>query len=107
MAIDIPGNEDPNTDILLPVSHWLDKKENGSWLLILDNTDDSDIFLSTEPGKVNPKGDTTCFKKPLLEYIPQRPHGRLLITSRNKHAANDLDGNLDHLVHVEQRLLVC
>lgn len=100
MAINIPGHEDRNIDILLRVSLWLDKKENGSWLLVLDNADDSDVFLSTEPGQQNPKYDTTGFKKRLLEYVPQRPHGRLLITSRNQQAAYDLVGEYDHLVHV-------
>lgn len=68
--------------------------------MVLDNADDSDVFLSTEPGQQNPKCDTTGFKKRLLEYVPQRPHGRLLITSNNKQAAYDLVGEYDHLVHV-------
>lgn len=99
-AINLPDHEDQNIDILMQVSLWLSDKENGSWLLILDNANDSDIFLSTEPGYGNPKCDTTGFKRPLLEYVPQMPHGRLLVTSRNQQAAYDLVGNYDHVVHV-------
>lgn len=83
----------------MQVSYWLSNEENGSWLLVLDNANDSDVFLSTEPGQGNPKCDTTDFKKPLLEYVPQMPHGRLLITSRNKQAAHDLVGNFEQVVH--------
>lgn len=71
MAINIPGHGDQNIDIPLRVSHWLEKKENGSWLLVLDSADDSDVFISTEPGPETPKCDTKGFKKLLLEYVPQ------------------------------------
>jgi hypothetical protein len=47
--ISIPGTEDPQNDTLIIVRDWLDKPENGSWLLVLDNADDLDLFFELNP----------------------------------------------------------
>lgn len=53
---------------------WLHDKRNGSWLLILDNCDDAEVFShTTQPN--------------LSINLPQAPHGKVLLTSRNQAAA--------------------
>ena len=43
--ISILGTEDPQNDTLIIVRDWLNKPENGSWLLVLGNADNLDLFL--------------------------------------------------------------
>ncbi|XP_044716548.1 PIF1 protein [Hirsutella rhossiliensis] len=48
----IPGYDNPKTDVLLLVKRWLEKKDCGRWLLVIDNTDDMELFF-------NPRGNKT------------------------------------------------
>jgi hypothetical protein len=50
----IPGTEDPRNDALIIVRDWLNKPENGSWLLVLDNADDLDLFFELNPSATKP-----------------------------------------------------
>ena len=40
----IPGFDDSKSNTLQLVSDWLSDGDNGSWLMVLDNADDSDIW---------------------------------------------------------------
>jgi hypothetical protein len=41
------GSDDPKVDVLQLVSQWLQDDTNESWLLILDNADDANMFTYT------------------------------------------------------------
>jgi hypothetical protein len=87
----IPGYDDPQADILSLVKAWLEKKDRGRWVMVLDNADDTEVFYSTqlEHGSGPPSNDT---EEPTYmgPYIPECDHGSILITSNNKQAALSL-----------------
>jgi hypothetical protein len=60
--------------------------------MVLDNADDDSIFFNV---------DASSGQMPLVNFLPQRSHGFILITSRNRLAAENLVGNLDHVINVE------
>ena len=68
----IPGTSDISSDLLAIVCHWLKAKLKTPWLMIIDNADEMDMF-SAEPTALN-----------LARYIPDCPHGAILVTTRNK-----------------------
>jgi tetratricopeptide (TPR) repeat protein len=98
---DLPGHDDLKVDIFPLVSRWLEDNRNGSWLMILDNADDSQLFLQPLSKNEDSGSNTANFKRSLLSFIPQVSHGKVLITSRDRTAAYDLVGNHDNLVKVD------
>lgn len=46
--LELPGCDDPKTDVLGLVSRWLGDVDNGRWLMILDNADDIDVFFQRQ-----------------------------------------------------------
>jgi len=78
----IPGFEDPKINALQLVSDWLSDQDNGSWLMVLDNADDAEIWL----GPAMQESLQECNLQqsaPLVDYIPRGSHGFVLITSRD------------------------
>jgi len=74
----MPGTEDPQNDTLIIVRDWLNKPENGSWLLILDNADDLDLFFELNPSANNPN-------HPLIStFLPRSANGFMITTTRDK-----------------------
>ncbi|WAO93126.1 DUF676 domain-containing protein [Fusarium falciforme] len=68
----IPGyDESSGLDSLSVVKSWLESKDSGKWLMIIDNADDMQLFF--------PSGDGEKFS----DYIPECAHGTALITTRN------------------------
>ncbi|KAJ3461974.1 hypothetical protein MRS44_010527 [Fusarium solani] len=68
----IPGyDESSGLDSLSVVKSWLESKDSGKWLMIIDNADDMQLFF--------PSGDGGKFS----DYIPECAHGTALITTRN------------------------
>jgi len=71
------------------VRHWLRDGNNGRWLLILDNFDDTDLL--SEAGHAGQRGQRTSIdserRQPMLAYLPQSQNGSILITSRSQAAA--------------------
>jgi hypothetical protein len=82
---EIPGRDDPKADILGLVYSWLRNDQNGPWLMILDNVDESAILMKP----------LTSLQSALIQFIPQVPHGKILVTSRDRAAALDLVGSHD------------
>ncbi|KAL6409280.1 hypothetical protein AUP68_05652 [Ilyonectria robusta] len=82
----IPGYDDSKTDMLQLVKTWLERRERGNWLMIIDNADDAQVFFSqsTEPANAATHQDR------IGRYIPECAHGSLLITTRNLMAASRL-----------------
>jgi hypothetical protein len=89
---EILGRDDPKTNILQLVSHWLCDSRNGRWLIVLDNADEDAIFFS---------GNTSNERGPLVSFLPQAAHGSILITSRNQLAARNLVGRDGHVIKVQ------
>ncbi|KFA80035.1 hypothetical protein S40288_01820 [Stachybotrys chartarum IBT 40288] len=67
----IEGSEDPHVDVWLLFRTWLKTETHGWWLAILDDATISDIKSYQD------------------EYLPQCPHGIVLVTSRQKPSDQD------------------
>lgn len=89
----LSGADDPMIDSMWLVKLWLADRDNGNWLMILDNVDDETVFSSSP---------TNEDREPLATYLPQTQHGLILVTSRNRQAALDLVGDVDSLVSVPE-----
>ncbi|GAM34005.1 hypothetical protein TCE0_014r01313 [Talaromyces pinophilus] len=81
---EIPRQDDMEMNILQLVYQWLCDARHGRWLMVLDNADNDKIFFLNN----NVKGQA-----PLVTFLPQVPHGSILITSRNDQAARNLVGD--------------
>ncbi|KAL3459246.1 hypothetical protein BJX64DRAFT_265080 [Aspergillus heterothallicus] len=75
----IASEVDENCDKLTRVKYWLEK-EHRSWVLIIDNADETCLF------EVNNNGKEDCEDQAILNFIPDAQHGAILITTRNKAA---------------------
>jgi len=100
-AAKIPGIEDPKADVLNLVFQWLGSDESGSWLLILDNADDTDLFfspfISATAQTSAPNIESPC----LSGYLPQTGTGSILVTSRDEGTAIRLTGSRKQVLRVE------
>ncbi|KAJ5884884.1 hypothetical protein N7495_009394 [Penicillium taxi] len=92
IVAEIPGRDNPKTNILQLVYQWLCDPQNGRWLMVLDNADDDGIFF---------RGDLSNEQVPLVNFLPQAAHGSMLITSRNRLAAQNLVGSDGHVIDVQ------
>ena len=80
----IPGYDDPKTDMLSLVQKWLERKDRGWWVMVLDNADDAQLFF---PSPLEPEQTSNISREEHLgQYIPECAHGSILITTRNKQA---------------------
>ena len=84
----IPGYDDPKIDMLSLVQKWLERKDRGWWLMVLDNADDAQLFF---PSPLEPERANNISREERLEqYIPECAHGSILVTTRNKQAGRKL-----------------
>jgi tetratricopeptide (TPR) repeat protein len=65
----IPDSETSSVNSLTTVSDWLSDEDNGPWLMIVDNADDDEAWVTSE--------------SPLISFLPRGKHGSILITTRN------------------------
>ena len=66
---------------------WLEKKDRGRWLMVIDNADDMQLFFGASADASSGSASTESRHVGKLErYIPECAHGSLLITTRNKQA---------------------
>lgn len=77
----LAAGENPGQDKLELVKLWLERKDVGRWLLVIDNADDSQLFFQP---KDTISGNLSSSIKPLASYIPECPHVSVLVTTRNK-----------------------
>ncbi|KAH6703228.1 P-loop containing nucleoside triphosphate hydrolase protein [Leptodontidium sp. MPI-SDFR-AT-0119] len=68
------SGESPESQVLV-IREWLDTKQSGNWLMIVDNVDDG-VLLDG--------------KKPLIDTIASNPNGSVIFTTRNKQIAAKL-----------------
>ncbi|KAG5662198.1 hypothetical protein KAF25_004437 [Fusarium avenaceum] len=83
----IPGHEDPSFDALSEVKDWLESKESGQWLIIIDNADDMRLFF---PQPDNFSKSASNNEDSLGQFIPECSHGTILITTRNMQVGSRL-----------------
>ncbi|KAK0720958.1 hypothetical protein B0H67DRAFT_209529 [Lasiosphaeris hirsuta] len=71
----VPGHDDPKADVLSLVKTWLQSKDRGRWLMVIDNADDIQLF--SQQGNLG-------------QFIPEYTQGSVLATTRNKVAGSRL-----------------
>ncbi|KAI8623395.1 hypothetical protein F5Y19DRAFT_481760 [Xylariaceae sp. FL1651] len=81
----IPGNDNPEVDMLPLVKRWLEGNSQGRWLMIIDNADDAQLFSQLSQAS-NRSNSVSHDGNPLGQYIPVCAHGSILATTRNKQA---------------------
>ena len=91
----LSGMNDPNQNPKDIVKQWLRSKESGTWLLIIDNADDADLFF--RPPTIT---DGSATNKRLSEFLPQCPNGSILFTTRNHKAGFKFTTNKSNLIHL-------
>lgn len=85
----IEGRDEPEADILRLVNDYLSEGKHGRWLIILDNADDRMLLSTTHTSQI----DQSNRHRSLSSFLPQRQHGSILITSRDRGIAEDLTGS--------------
>ena len=86
----IPGRKEYKDNIMELVHNWLRNENNGKWLLIVDNVDDSYMQASMwtieeELEKaVAVSGNDQPNMDAFYAYIPQSRNGSVLVTTRNR-----------------------
>ena len=103
MTAEIPGIGDGKVDTLQLVSKWLTNRDNGPWLLILDNADDDTILLDLAKGDTDTHATTVQCR--LLNYLPRVQHGAVLITTRDRTCALSLTGHRGTPIEVSSMTL--
>ncbi|MCJ1405825.1 hypothetical protein MMC11_009055 [Xylographa trunciseda] len=97
--LSLPGWNDPTTNMLQVVSDWLTEEDHPHWLMVLDNSDDAEIYFS--PRKRSADGTPrNQYTPPLCSYLPQSSKGSILVTSRNRQAAFRLTNNIEHVIDI-------
>jgi tetratricopeptide (TPR) repeat protein len=76
----ISQEEEAQVDATMLVQNWLENRHEGSWLMVVDNIDDAEVFFK-EP---------MTNKKTLSQCIPRTGKGSLLFTTRSRDIAVDL-----------------
>ncbi|KAF3359144.1 Aminomethyltransferase [Verticillium dahliae VDG1] len=99
--LELPRRNDPDIDVLGLVRDWLQTEEAGSWLIVLDNVDDVNLFHPSTNARGHraanqPTDENTVVKsdqRPLAVYLPKCCSGIILVTSRSMDAAEKLTGS--------------
>ncbi|KAI9775356.1 MAG: hypothetical protein M1839_001272 [Geoglossum umbratile] len=73
----LPGVADPKQETKQLVRDWLNSKNSGTWIMIVDNADDADMFFGL--------GERSGSKR-LFDFLPQCSNGSIIFTTRNKKA---------------------
>ena len=85
----LPRRTDPEVNILALVRDWLQKIDGNRFLMVIDNADNVGVY----------SGDTQNGEG-LASYIPKCDHGKVLITTRSREAAEKLVGNGKYIQQV-------
>jgi tetratricopeptide (TPR) repeat protein len=95
----LPGQEDAKNDTLQLVYEGLRSEVNGRWLMILDNADDEAFLgqVTDQPSQIHGMANRIA---PLSRFVPQTPHGSVLVTSRNQLAAFKLVGKRHNMIEI-------
>ncbi len=72
----LPGCEDPEADLCSLVVRWLEEKVDGTWLMILNNSDNAKVITpSVDSDPLSENSDTSpvnisSTQTPLIEFFP-------------------------------------
>ena len=88
-------------NVFVKVSDWLSDQRNGWWLMVLDNADNPDIFYETQSVQSSWGSKSRSYEKPLIDFIPQVSHGKVLVTSRDRRCARRLVDEDNNLIKVD------
>lgn len=95
----LPGWDDPAKNPLDLVYDWL--CADNSWLMILDNADDKDVFFDQRPTTSPQRPEAQRATLPFSTYLPQTSRrGSMLLTSRNRDAAFRLTNTVEDIIDV-------
>ncbi|KAJ5369967.1 uncharacterized protein N7496_006059 [Penicillium cataractarum] len=84
----LAGRRDPGVNIFQQVENFLRDEKKGRWICVIDNVEDEFLCSIPPARKDDPtKGPTNTPTKPLLEYVPRRPNGFTILTSRSREIA--------------------
>ena len=75
----IPGWEDKKADVKRLVQEYLSKERTRQWLLVFDNADDINMWISQSSR--------------LIDYLPKSEHGCVVFTTRDRKTAVKLAKN--------------
>ena len=95
-ALRIYGSSNRDADVFSLVYDWLRNEANTTWLMIIDNADDKDVFTHRPP-----KYKGSDQSKEIREFIPQSSNGSVLVTSRSRDAAFQVTCNYKNIKTVE------
>ena len=87
----MPGIQGRETNIFNDVYEWLSDEDNGSWLLVLDNADDQEIFFGSAQ---RPQSQNALQQQlgMLVQYLPRSANGSTLITTRDRRVGERFAG---------------
>ncbi len=77
--LQIPNLEEQNADVKRLVQQRLSQESTGSWLLIIDNADDINMWFKDTGNKI----ESTS----LIDYLPTSGRGSTIFTTRSRKAA--------------------
>lgn len=92
----INGSSDKDADVFGLVYDWLRNEANATWLMIIDNADDKDVFINRPP-----KYKGSDQSKQIREFLPQSSNGSVIVTSRSRDAAFQVTCNYKNIKTVE------
>lgn len=89
-SLKLPSCDEPGTDPCELVSKWLNEEDH-SWLMILDNADNAELFFPSV-GSDSPPATVTQPQRSLNDYLPSilNPQKSLLVTTRSRFVGQDL-----------------
>ncbi|KAK2038456.1 hypothetical protein LZ31DRAFT_608634 [Colletotrichum somersetense] len=99
----ITGYDDSKPDVPMLVRRWLEKKERGRWVMIIDNADDKELFFPSESATANASKETSVQSSSRLgDYLPECAHGSILITTRDKKAASRFSQGKPSIIEIDK-----
>lgn len=89
--LDIPGREDENADVKKLVQAHLSKEDAGQQLLVFDNADDINLWM-TSPTIERNNADRIALRslsgsRRLIDYLPKNKQRCIIFTTRHRKAA--------------------
>jgi hypothetical protein len=92
----LQDQEDREIDTLSLVCDHLSDETNGSWLIVLDNADDRDVWLASADAEFA-AGKSS---KALVNFLPRGQHGQIIITTRDSQLGHNLLEGRHDPIHV-------
>lgn len=83
----LSGWQDPKVNTLELVSEWLSDEDHGTWLMILDNVDNSETLFGTRSDDLSLEAEQPA---PLARYLPRNSKGSIIITTRDARVGKTL-----------------